>query len=152
MMKKAAFLTVFCIMLSGCAMPGNYTHNYSPTPGIVMHTYSDDLQNAFFKEGPVPTKYCLEPSPDLGESISEALNLTEGTEKLGVKDGSKAVPLGGRANLTLVTRTLLYRACELSLNLNADADETMKIYDKFLTTLEKIAPHTSTQIINNVSQ
>lgn len=152
-MKKTFIILFSAFVLTSCAgLPTTQVNNYNPTDGIVMHTYNDSMQNAFFKEKPVYTKFCLEPSPDLGESASDSFILSDARESVGLKDGTKAVALGGRANLTLVTRTLMYRACELSMNLNADKDETLKIYDRFLDTIEKIAPHTATQIINNVAQ
>ncbi|MCP4980993.1 MAG: hypothetical protein GY935_10920 [Gammaproteobacteria bacterium] len=39
---------------------------------------------------------------------------------------------------TTNVREMLYRACELSMNLNADTKTTIEIYSKFLDPIEKI--------------
>lgn len=49
--------------------------------------------------------------------------------------------LGGRSADVLLARELLYRACELATNLRADQELTLKIYDRFLTTLESISKY-----------
>jgi hypothetical protein len=41
----------------------------------------------------------------------------------------------------LISRELMYRACELSLNINADTALTLQIYERFLRSLEEIAKH-----------
>jgi hypothetical protein len=59
---------------------------------------------------------------------------------MGESVGERAVPLSHPTALVLLARELLFRACELSLNLDADAEETRDIYERFLATLEAIAP------------
>lgn len=89
-------------------------------------------------------RVCSPRESDEGRSFSEGvdLHLAGAGEGLGVGEnvGERAVALAHPTALVLLARELLFRACELSLNLDADAEETRAIYDRFLGTLEAIAP------------
>ena len=67
------------------------------------------------------------------------LALPLGAQKSIGEDVSRgAMSLGGRNPGVLIAHELLYRACELSLNLNADSALTLKIYERFLQSLELV--------------
>jgi hypothetical protein len=86
-------------------------------------------------------RVCSPRESDQGLSFSEGLNLAlPGDESIGGSFGDQAVALGPPAAVVQLARELLFRACELSLNLDADAEETRDIYERFLATLEAIAP------------
>ena len=61
----------------------------------------------------------------MGDSISD-------------KSSSGAVTLGGRDPTVLITRELMFRACELTLNTNAKPEAAVKIYVDTLKALLKI--------------
>lgn len=88
-------------------------------------------------------RVCAPRESDMGMSVSEGLQLSlpgaHGAQ-IGEQAGDQAVALGHPTALVQLARELLFRACELSLNLNADAVETRAIYERFLATLETIAP------------
>jgi hypothetical protein len=82
------------------------------------------------------------------ENISDAIKTShEGVtlkgvipkENVSVGDSSGALSLGGMAPEVLITSELLYRACELCANLNADDQLTLKIYKMFLDAIDKTA-------------
>ena len=89
-------------------------------------------------------RVCSPRESDEGMSVSEGvdLDLSGAGEGIGVGEtvGERAVALAHPTALVLLARELLFRACELSLNLDADAEETRAIYERFLATLEAIAP------------
>lgn len=86
-------------------------------------------------------KFCRSPSPDFALTASEGVSLSVGSSQEGVgEDASKgALALGGRNPEVLVARELMYRACELALNINADPQTTRNIYTEFLAAIERIA-------------
>lgn len=57
---------------------------------------------------------------------------------VGVGDQHGIEDLGGRSAEVLITRELMYRACELSVNTNSDHDQSLAIYQMFLTSIEAI--------------
>ena len=137
-MRAFSLLTV-AVLLSNCAYGSHFISSYQPDDSFIMHSYSDDLQNAFLKTRPSQTKLCLEPSPDVALSSGGGLNAaTPLGDSIGLTETSKATSLGGRSDMTLVTRELMYRACELSLNTNASPAETISIYETFLSTLNDV--------------
>ena len=89
-------------------------------------------------------RVCSPRESDEGMSVSEGLSLSvptgAGSAGVGESVGDQAVALGHPTAIVQLARELLFRACELSLNLNADAAETREIYERFLATLEAIAP------------
>jgi hypothetical protein len=89
-------------------------------------------------------RVCSPRESDEGMSVSEGLSLSvptgAGSVGVGESVGDQAVALGHPTAIVQLARELLFRACELSLNLNADAAETREIYERFLATLEAIAP------------
>jgi len=87
---------------------------------------------------------CLAPFPDAVGTSGRSVALSAGVvSKEGIEQaryhGEEG--LGGRSADVLLARELLYRACELSTNLHADQELTLKIYDRFLTTLESISKY-----------
>lgn len=87
-------------------------------------------------------RVCSPRESDQGFSVSEGVNLSlpgaaGGT--IGEEAGAEAVPLAHPTAIVLLARELLFRACELSLNLDADAAETRAIYERFLATVESVA-------------
>lgn len=87
-------------------------------------------------------RVCSPRESDQGFSVSEGVELSlpgAGGGAIGEEAGAKAVPLAHPTAIVLLARELLFRACELSLNLDADAAETRAIYERFLATLESVA-------------
>lgn len=87
---------------------------------------------------------CMVPFPDALTSrgsqiaVSAGLVRPEGLSHSSIHD---AVSLGGRSADVLLARELLYRACELAANINADRELTLKIYDQFLAVLQSISQY-----------
>ena len=79
-------------------------------------------------------RYCRTPNPDFAAVKGGSFALPTGIgTSVGASESSAIDSLGGRSPAVLITRELMYRACELSLNLNADADLTRAIYTQFLS-------------------
>ena len=65
--------------------------------------------------------------------------MASGAKSIGGEKHQESIALGGRNPAVLITRELLYRACELSMNLNADSAGTLAIYREFLDIAQRIA-------------
>ncbi len=86
-----------------------------------------------FKEENSTERSCRAVGPDFvtGQGDSVSISAAGGTGISGGKSFDAAVA-GGRSPGLLALREILYRACELSLNLNADKQLTLEIYKHFL--------------------
>ena len=103
---------------------------------------TSDLQMTFLKKQGELERYCGSRQSDVADTRSSGTTI--GGSALGdsgnVGEGNSegALSLGGRNPAVLIVREMLYRACELSMNLNADQKTSIEIYSKFLDSIEKI--------------
>jgi hypothetical protein len=112
--------------------------------GLQVLTVPEGQRVMLIKSPDDVERVCSPRESDEGMSVSEGLSLSvptgAGSVGVGESVGDQAVALGHPTAIVQLARELLFRACELSLNLNANAAETRDIYERFLTTLEAIAP------------
>lgn len=112
--------------------------------GLQVLTIPEGQRVMLIKSPDDVERVCSPRESDQGLSFSEGLSLSlpGGADSVGVGEsmGDQAVALGHPKAVVQLARELLFRACELSLNLNADAAETREIYERFLATLEAVAP------------
>jgi len=128
------------LLLCGCSAANLGTQQFSPSPGFQAVLHDDNLQGSYFRTGRSTTVVCLLPDPDVAQSRSDGFSFAlAGGESAGVDDATRAAALGGRNPEVLVARELMYRACELSSNLDADYEQTRSIYTEFLTAITDIA-------------
>lgn len=141
-------------VLSGCAAlpPQRTTVTFSEQGGVDEQHEQSGLQVFTVPEGQRVMlikspddveRVCAPRESDQGTSVSEGLSLSlpgSGGASTGGSASDQAVPLGSPSAAAQLARELLFRACELSLNLDADAAETREIYERFLATLEALGP------------
>lgn len=82
---------------------------------------------------------CLAPSPDVADSSADSLKLSDAADTAGFTHGVTATGLGQSSANLLLAREMLYRACELTSNLNADLEDTKTIYNSFLKVIVDIS-------------
>lgn len=111
--------------------------------GIDLVMAPGDAQGIFIKDTASRERFCRSPSPDVAATLGEAVNANVGSagaqKGLGFELSRGALALGGRDPHVLLARELLYRACELTMNVNADTALSLKIYERFLVSVETIA-------------
>jgi len=134
------------LLMSCASMPastGTMNTRYFDRAGIDVVLAPGDVQTNYFKDTGSRERYCRSPQSDVASTFNEGfslgLGLPLGTQKSIGEDVSRgAMSLGGRNPGVLIARELLYRACELSLNLNADTALSLRIYERFLQSLEAV--------------
>ncbi len=111
--------------------------------GVDIVTTSASRQMVMIKSDSSTERYCRGPEPDsslaVGGGMTLSMPLASGMKSFGGEKHQESTALGGRNPAVLITRELLYRACELSMNLNADAASTLSIYREFLDIAQRIA-------------
>lgn len=140
---KYIILISSILTISGCA-------NFSPKKakgviferdGVSTLLISSDMREVYFKDQQSLERHCRAPDPDFtiesSSGVSIGATFLKKSEEIGETKGQTALALGGRSPAVLLTRELMYRACELSLNLNANKEMSLSIYYRFLQTIEK---------------
>lgn len=99
-----------------------------------------------------PLRVCRTPSPDVITGSGGGLNLgTSALGNIGFDSSHAATSLGGRSPLVLVTNEFLYRACELTTNMNMDVKNTVSTYILFLDKLVQISSYMDNNTIGTAS-
>jgi len=135
------FLQLVCILcfgvvVGGCASGGKTS--IDTVEGLRVLAIPDDLTVAYIKANDGPERLCSPRFGDASEASSNGFGLT--LPVLGAAPGAEmersvqAVALGGRDPAVLMLREMLFRVCELSMNLNLSKEETLNAYDKTLAT------------------
>ncbi len=114
------------------------------TGGISAITNTSDIQITVVKKHGAVERYCAARPSDVADTKSAGVSLTAGlagNSSEGINEGRSqgAISLGGRDPAVLIVREMMYRACELSMNLNADSKQTLEIYSTFMTAIQDIA-------------
>jgi hypothetical protein len=149
-MRKVVYVVIgiAVLVLSGCATPQRDVKIIGVdkiTPSIVI--YPSDLRGAYVLTENSNLKFCAEPVPDVAlESIQKITANLKATFAGGQPiDASvsgelaiKAVELAGRTQLLLIAREMLYRACELSLNQNANVGTALDMYKSVVNLIKDL--------------
>ena len=146
-MTKRTVVASFCVtlmaLLSGCGTVtgvvggGTKGHEVVDRQGLDLVVEDSSRKTTVIKDKNSAERFCRSPNPDFasGQSNAVSVGLPNGPS-VGTSAGAMIDSLGGRSPGLLITRELLYRACELSLNLDANADLSKEIYWKFLSVVE----------------
>ena len=146
MMIRAVIVSFFLMLmalLAGCGTVagvvggGAKGHEVVDRQGLDLVVEDASRKTTVIKDKNSAERFCRSPNPDFasGQSNAVSLGLPNGPS-VGTSAGAMIDSLGGRSPALLITRELMYRACELSLNLDANADLSKEIYWKFLSLVE----------------
>ena len=115
-------ISLVLLALSGCSSV------VQTDQGIeVLHTPGDE-QFSYIKKHKSLTRICTETNVDDSVTSAGGLTLSAAGESIGDKKSTGDVTMGGRDPTVLITRELMYRSCELALNLNLKAADATQIY------------------------
>jgi hypothetical protein len=110
--------------------------------GVNAVSSTSDTQMTFIKKHGDADRYCAARPSDVADTSSSGVKLAGSAlaESSDIGEGSSrgALSLGGRDPAVLITREIMYRACELSMNLNTDTKQTVEIYKTFLEFIKDI--------------
>lgn len=137
----------FGLGAAGCAnLPdsGRRAEALIDRAGVDVIAADGTRQMTYFKDRGSNERFCRGPGADALVTGSSAIELGLPTRAAGVGEiGSSAsrggLDLGGRSPAVLIARELLYRACELASNTNADAATERLIYRQFLDAIVTIS-------------
>ncbi len=132
---------IICVtLLAGCGTVSKMfeqPHSLYDRNGLDILVEDSSRKTTVIKDKSSFERICRSPSPDYatGQSDSISLGFASGPS-VGSSSGAAIDSLGGRSSALMITRELMYRACELALNLDANEGLSKEIYWKFLGTIE----------------
>jgi len=141
------FFTLLAV--SGCSSMS------APKPSVTegfngIHIYStpSKMQSSFLKDKGSGEHFCDSRGSDVAGTQSEGFGISEALvgQSEGVSESSSqgAVTLGGRSPAVLITRELMYRTCEMIMNLNLDKEAALGLYIKTLNLVTTIVQNDTT--------
>ncbi|WP_440056882.1 hypothetical protein ACSLBF_18545 (plasmid) [Pseudoalteromonas sp. T1lg65] len=138
---KICLIITITALVSACASSNsNYDGNTRYSVGqLEVASKNAEQQIIVFQREAAKEKYCMSPAPDAVATRSEGFSVAIPKTGLGEADNIGADILGGRNPTTLISRALLYRTCELSLNLQLSKEEALALYRDTLGAITKIA-------------
>jgi len=144
---RGSICAAVVLSLAGCGSiwPKSYGKLFE-RDGVSMVTVPDNTRETYFNDPNSLERHCRAPSPDVAMTTSDGFSINApgpglygGNEGITSSAGGGALSLGGRSPALLIAREMLYRACELTSNLNLPKDETIAIYERFLQSIESIS-------------
>ncbi|TAN40072.1 MAG: hypothetical protein EPN25_09200 [Nitrospirae bacterium] len=145
---RAAILIAGCAaLLAGCgsiAVSDNRPDVLIDREGIDVVAGDAGRHFTYFKNKDTAERFCRGPEPDFSRSAERGISggiPTSGGGAIGIgaNEAKGSLDLGGRDPAVLIARELMYRACELARNTNADPQAERDIYLKSLTAIVEIA-------------
>jgi len=137
---KAGLLSMSILALSGCVgmSPIRETQTMS-VGGVDIIAKSAEDEVIVFRSPGDQEQYCIAPAPDAVASYGQGVSLAIPNNSVGETSNVSADILGGRNPATLISRELLYRGCEFSLNFNLNKEEATTIFNNVLDAIVKIS-------------
>jgi hypothetical protein len=139
-------LVIIFALLSGCAgivaAPGTTEKELVERDGVDVALIPAAYREVYFSQTTSEDRHCRAPDPDFTVQQSDQLNISlpiDGEDSVGGGETQSSMNLGGRTPTVLLTRELMYRACELAVNTNANQETSIAIYDKFLNVIMVLA-------------
>ncbi len=126
--------------------PGTKVEKVVERSGVNLELIPASYREVYFSPASSDERHCRAPDPDFTVQQSDQLNLSipaNGGESLGGEENQTGLSLGGRTPTVLITRELMYRACELAANIKANGERSVAIYATFLQAIKDIAQQSS---------
>ncbi len=134
-LKLAVFTVISTLSLASCQSFGPATTQIE-RDGIDIISTNSDQKLSYIKTRGNQEMFCAPREGDIADTYSSGaslgLSVTGKSETVSDSSGKGAISLGGRNPEVLLARELLFRACELASNTNADGPQTVQIYSLFL--------------------
>ena len=127
-------LLYLLVAISGCHSFGREDNVHAVKGVSIVHSKSSE-QFSYIKDHKDLARFCAETDTDTQTTGSSGFSVSAAGDSIGDGKSSGAVTLGGRDPTVLIARELMFRACELILNTNAEAPDAVKIYSETLKAL-----------------
>jgi hypothetical protein len=129
--------------VTGCSVTPPKPGITASLDGIKIYSSTSDMQSSFLKSRNSGEHFCDSRMSDVAdtESASVGLGVSVVGKSESVNDGASrgAVSLGGRSPAVLITREVMYRTCEMVMNLDLNKKEALDLYIQTLNLVKSVA-------------
>ena len=141
--KRFSLVSILVLVLASCSSmrgAGQDSSVIHERPGIDVVLVPESYVATYFTSEMHGERHCRAPDPDISVQSNDSIKLGDAAgDSIGFTDGVSASELQGRSAELLLTRELMYRACEMTSNLNTDEKTTIAIYEQFLKAISEIS-------------
>jgi hypothetical protein len=142
-MLRSFLIVSFALGLIGCATSPPQPH-IQQVNGLMVVSTTADVEGLIIKDRNSSEQMCAGRMVNVSDTSDVSLGISQATTAESIGGSTGVVSLGGINPAVHMTSELMYRACELSLNLNLDDKDSAKIYDAVLAAVVTISGHYST--------
>jgi len=111
--------------------------------GIGAIVLDNDSKVTYLKEHGHIERFCASREADASTTYSSGFNMGTSTvgnsESFGESNSDGQLSLGGRSPTVLIARELMYRTCELTMNLNTDEQTSIELYKETMDVILAIS-------------
>ena len=141
-MIRVVLGAVLSIVFIGCSARTELEVKEVQRSGMDAVIMDNSAKVTYIKEHGHVERFCASRESDVQKTSSQGLALgfsaANQGESIGEGSTSGALSLGGRSPAVLISRELMYRACELTMNLNTDTKTSVEVYKMFLDSISNI--------------
>jgi hypothetical protein len=141
--NRLAFILTTLFSVTGCSVTPPKPGITASLDGIKIYSSTSDMQSSFLKSRNPGEHFCDSRMSDVAntESASVGLGVSVVGKSENVNDGASrgAVSLGGRSPAVLITREVMYRTCEMVMNLDLNKKEALDLYIQTLNLVKNVA-------------
>jgi hypothetical protein len=141
--NRLAFILTILFAVTGCSVTPPKPGITASLDGIKIYSSTSDMQSSFLKSRNSGEHFCDSRMSDVAdtESASVGLGVSVVGKSESVNDGASrgAVSLGGRSPAVLITREVMYRTCEMVMNLDLNKKEALDLYIQTLNLVKSVA-------------
>lgn len=140
---RLALILSTLFVITGCSVAPPKPGISASLDGLTIYSSTSDMQSSFLKYRNSGEHFCDSRMSDVADTESASVGL--GASIIGksesINEGASrgAVSLGGRSPAVLITREVMYRTCEMVMNLNLDKKEALALYIQTLNLVKSVA-------------
>ncbi|MFT5453335.1 MAG: hypothetical protein ACI9N9_002841 [Enterobacterales bacterium] len=140
---RLALILSTLFVITGCSVAPPKPGISASLDGLIIYSATSDMQSAFLKSSSSGEHFCDSRMSDVAdtESVSVGLGYSAVGLSEGINEGASrgAVSLGGRSPAVLITREVMYRTCEMVMNLDLNKKEALDLYIHTLNLVKSVA-------------
>jgi hypothetical protein len=140
--NRLAFILTTLLAVTGCSVTPHKPSISASLDGIKVYSTSSDMQSSFLKSRKSGEHFCDSRMSDVADTESASVGL--GASIIGksesINEGASrgALALGGRSPSVLITREVMYRTCEMIMNLELNKKEALDLYIQTLNLVKSV--------------
>jgi hypothetical protein len=141
--NRLAFILTTLFSVTGCSVTPPKPSITDSLGGVKVYSTTSAMQSSFVKSRNSGEHFCDSRMSDVADTESASVGL--GASIIGksesINEGASrgALALGGRSPAVLITREVMYRTCEMVMNLDLNKKEALDLYIQTLNLVKNVA-------------